>query len=109
MISEDKLYQQVGILVRLARENRGLSQLDLAQRIGLQRTSVTNIEAGKQKIQLHTLFNVAHALGISPESLLPLDDIVDTEMIDKQLQEQNIDSEEQMWIKRVLSSDDHGT
>ncbi len=105
MISESELYEQVGILVRIAREKVGLNQQDLAKLIGLQRTSITNIEAGKQKFQLHTLFNIANALNIPVKSLLPLDDIVDTEDISRQIQDKSLAPEEQEWIKRIISSE----
>jgi len=39
--------------------------------IGLSRTSVTNIEQGRQPIQLHTLYKVAETLGVEPTTLLP--------------------------------------
>jgi transcriptional regulator with XRE-family HTH domain len=39
--------------------------------VGLKRTSVTNIERGKQHIALHQLFLLASAVGAAPEDLLP--------------------------------------
>jgi transcriptional regulator with XRE-family HTH domain len=64
------LYAQVGKNVRRVREKRGLTQGALASLVGLTRTSVTNIERGKQKLLLHTLVDLAHVLDVSPAELL---------------------------------------
>jgi transcriptional regulator with XRE-family HTH domain len=64
-------YAEVGRRVRLARERAGLTQDALAGRVSLSRTSVTNIEKGRQKVLLHTLCNLADALGVTPEVLMP--------------------------------------
>jgi transcriptional regulator with XRE-family HTH domain len=39
--------------------------------VALSRTSVTNIEKGRQKMMLHTLWQFASALGVDPTVLLP--------------------------------------
>jgi transcriptional regulator with XRE-family HTH domain len=39
--------------------------------LGLSRTSITNIERGRQPIQLHTLYKIAEVLGVEPTALLP--------------------------------------
>lgn len=55
---------EVGRLVRQARKARGLRQSDLADRIGLTRTSVVNLEAGRQEFRLTTMVMIMKALGI---------------------------------------------
>jgi transcriptional regulator with XRE-family HTH domain len=64
-------YTAVGRLVREARDKAGLTQEALASRVGLTRTSVTNIEKGRQKLLLHTFCDLAGALGVLPDALLP--------------------------------------
>lgn len=71
MNNRDEFYAEVGRLVRVAREAAGITQDALADKVELSRTSVTNIEKGRQKIALHTLFLVAAAVGVEPASLLP--------------------------------------
>jgi transcriptional regulator with XRE-family HTH domain len=66
-------YAEVGRRVRLARERAGLTQDALASRVALSRTSVTNIEQGRQKMLLHTLCGFAAAMNIEPSALLPDD------------------------------------
>lgn len=67
----DRFYRAFGNLVRLNREHRELTQEKLGQIIGLSRTSITNIEKGRQHIALHQLFAIADALQINPAAMLP--------------------------------------
>jgi transcriptional regulator with XRE-family HTH domain len=48
-----------------------VSQADLAAAVGLTRTSISNIEKGRQKMLVHTFLDIARALGIEPLELLP--------------------------------------
>lgn len=48
-----------------------MTQEGLASLVSLTRTSVTNIEKGRQKILLHTIVDIAKALRVSPADLLP--------------------------------------
>ncbi len=70
-MTDDALYREVGIRLRQLRESVGMTQADLATRVGLERTSVTNIEAGKQKTPLHIIYRVASTLGVDLSRLLP--------------------------------------
>src|SRR5574337_545304 len=67
----DPLYSAFGRLVRKHRERLGLTQDQLSQRVGLSRTSITNIERGRQKVLLHQVFMLAESLEANPEALLP--------------------------------------
>lgn len=64
-------YAEIGRRVRLARERIGLTQDSLAAQIMLSRTSVTNIEKGRQKVLAHTICRLAGALNVLPAELLP--------------------------------------
>lgn len=64
------VYESLGGAVRRRRDAMGMTQAALAGRIGLGRTSVTNIENGSQKIMLHQLLDLARALHTAPEDLL---------------------------------------
>jgi len=101
---KDQLYQAVGRLVRAGRRRAKLTQDDLAQRVGLTRTSLTNIERGKQKIQVHTLYAIAEVLGFPPAALLPPQAWMYTpEAIEERLPESLL-PEEREWVKRVLAT-----
>ena len=71
----DPLYEAFGRLVRKHRENgkkeNRLTQDRLGALVGLSRTSITNIEKGRQHVSLHQLYRIADALGVTPDVLLP--------------------------------------
>jgi len=76
MIDEQRLYLAVGGRLRALREQRPgsrgrLTQAELAKQVGLERTSITNIEKGAQKVPLHVLFRIGEALGVAVVDLLP--------------------------------------
>lgn len=70
----EKLYELVGQKVDQQRREAGLSQTQLAQRCGFARGSIANIESGKQRPTLHTLWALADALSVDMRSLLPSPD-----------------------------------
>ena len=56
--------------VRLLRLQRGWSQPELADRVGLSVTAIQSLEAGKKSPTLRTLDAIAHALAVEPWTLL---------------------------------------
>ena len=70
-IDQTTLYRHVGAAIRRYREARGMTQAQLASAVGLLRTSVVNLEAGRQRAPLHTLFPICAVLGIEAADLLP--------------------------------------
>jgi len=54
-----------GIAIRDAREEAGLSQTELAARIGIAQSALSRIEAGRANLTLGTLQRVTRALGVS--------------------------------------------
>ncbi|MHA3771631.1 helix-turn-helix domain-containing protein [Verrucomicrobiota bacterium sgz303538] len=69
-ISSQEVYRVVGARIRGERIKQKLTQEELASLVKLKRTSITNIEKGRQKLLLHTLVEIAAALGVSPLELL---------------------------------------
>ncbi|MGO8990132.1 MAG: helix-turn-helix domain-containing protein [bacterium] len=64
-------YQQLGENIRNRRKYRKLSQERLADLVGLTRTSMTNIEKGRQRPPLHTLCEIIEHLRADIGDLLP--------------------------------------
>jgi transcriptional regulator with XRE-family HTH domain len=69
--SQRALYREVGSKIREARERLGLTQQGLATEVSLSRTSITNIEQGRQTILVHQLVAFARALNLEAVALLP--------------------------------------
>jgi transcriptional regulator with XRE-family HTH domain len=67
----DLFYVGVGKNIRDTRLAAGVSQTALAQQIGFNRSSIANLEAGRQRIALHLFFLIAEALDTQPSNLLP--------------------------------------
>ena len=67
----EALYKEFGAALRKARKDAGLTQEEVGRRVNLSRTSITNIERGKQHVALHQVFLLASAVGCQPEALLP--------------------------------------
>lgn len=67
----DIFYQQLGENIQKCRKGLKLSQAELANIVGLTRTSLTNIEKGRQHPPLHTLCEIVKHLNISVLDVLP--------------------------------------
>lgn len=70
-IDETNLYRQIGARIKQRRTEIDMTQDELAEAIGLLRTSVANIESGRQRAPVHVLYNVSAALRTQIEAILP--------------------------------------
>jgi DNA-binding XRE family transcriptional regulator len=76
MIDERRLFKEVGQKIRQLREAQTggrarLTQAELAEMVGLERTSITNIEKGNQKVPLHVLYRICEALRAPISDVMP--------------------------------------
>ena len=62
--------ERVGRTIRMLRKSAGMTQADVAREIGLSRTSVVNIEAGRQRPTIDTLDAIGVALRVTTGSLV---------------------------------------
>jgi len=67
----DRFYAKVGARVREARQGARMTQAELASRLQVTRSSVANLEAGRQRIPLHLFALISDALDTEPGKLLP--------------------------------------
>lgn len=67
----DKVNIEIGDLIRKRRTELGLSQQDFAERVGISRASVANIERGKQSVSVQQLFEFSNGLNATPTDILP--------------------------------------
>lgn len=61
----------IGKKIRLQRKKRDMDTKILARKIGLSQGSVSNIEKGRQSVTAERLWQIALALGCTPNDLLP--------------------------------------
>lgn len=65
------MYDLLGQNVKRYRLEKGLTQEQVANKIDLTRTSIVNIEQGRQHPPIHILLDLAKALGILISDLIP--------------------------------------
>lgn len=65
----------VGMKLRLLRKAKGMSQLELATKAGLQDTYVGGVERGTRNISLETLEKIVIALEVEPAEVFYFGDI----------------------------------
>jgi len=75
-------YTAVGRRVADIRKGR-MTQEALAGKLNLTRTSVINIEKGRQQVLLHTLVNIARVLQVLPTDLIPGEENIEVLLRDK--------------------------
>lgn len=63
-------HQQLGLKVKALREMLGWSQQELADRIKQERSSVANMETGRQRFLLQTVEQLAMAFSTTPKNLM---------------------------------------
>jgi transcriptional regulator with XRE-family HTH domain len=67
----DPFYIRLGAQIRDRRRTRHLTQESLAAHMGLTRTSIVNIEKGRQHLAVHQLVRISDLLGCAPSDLIP--------------------------------------
>lgn len=68
--SNSQYYIELGARIKKFREAKGVTQSRLSETIGVNRTSVANIEAGRQRLFAHSIVSIASVLGVTPAELL---------------------------------------
>jgi transcriptional regulator with XRE-family HTH domain len=68
--ADTALLRRLGLRVKVLRTHRQLSQEELAQAAGLDRTYVSRVERGAHNVTVLTLIRVAEALDVAAGELL---------------------------------------
>ncbi len=73
-ISNDEKYKRLGLNIALYRKMRGLTQLELAEKLNISRTHMGNIEAPNiiKPISLELAFDIADVLEIPISKLFEM-------------------------------------
>lgn len=66
----ETVYRALGVRVQMIREAIGMTQEELAKRVGYTRTSLVNFESGRQRLPLHQVEAIAKALSSTPKHLM---------------------------------------
>ena len=66
--------QELGKRIKELRENAGLTQQQLAERVWVSKAAISNYELFERNPSLETLVNIAHVFHVSTDYLLGIDD-----------------------------------
>lgn len=70
---DEEIYVAFGQQVAARRKSLGKSQKSVAEKVGLSRASIANIESGRQGVLLHQVFALADALDMqNVAEILPI-------------------------------------
>lgn len=70
MLSFDyEKYKRLGLNIAYYRKEKGLSQIELAEKIDISRTHMSRIETADCAVSLDVAFDICDALGIRPSQL----------------------------------------
>lgn len=105
------IYKEFGERLRAIREDKGLSQTELAQVANMAQTTYSGYERGYRKIKLSVVRQLAEALGVSPDFLLTGAEpgqtqaqelnSLEADLVDKY---RKLDSDEQELIASILDN-----
>jgi len=70
-VDEKQLYSRISARLKERREENKWTQQRLADETGVLRTTIANIESGRQQIPLHLLYGICAALGLKVTEVLP--------------------------------------
>lgn len=66
-MEKEKWRKKIGEKVRQRRESLGMTQVELSERSGLNRTNISKIEGGRYNVSVDLLGRIAEALGCGIE------------------------------------------
>ncbi len=100
MMTKEDLYKTIGRNIREIRKKGNIKQEHLSERIGLARSSITQIENGTQAVTVYHLYLIARELNTEVHKLLPLQERMDN--IFDELSNNRIDNRNKGTLIRLL-------
>ena len=83
---QQRMLQEVGSQIRLARLRRNITSQEMAQRTSLGRNTIVKIESGDESVAMGSYFRVLIALGLDLDILaLAKDDVLGRKLQDAKL------------------------
>ena len=64
-----KIFEQMGENIKLARKRRNLTTIQVAERAGIDRSTLYHIEKGNPSVSVGAYFNVLRVLGLQDDFL----------------------------------------
>ena len=67
-------FRLLGLNIAYYRKQRGMSQLQLAERVNISRTHMSRIETADCAVSLDVIFDICSALGVPPSRMFDFRD-----------------------------------
>jgi len=64
MRTKTTTHESLGLILRSVRKNKGLTQTEAGKSVGLDQTTLSNIERGASNVRIDTLFRLLAALDM---------------------------------------------
>lgn len=104
-MSDMELYRRLGQAVAKRRRELGLTQSDIAEKLGLSRASLANLENGRQRIMVHQLFALVNALKLkSILDLMPKTWVPPEPLSEIKVSDPSLSTQQQSAVKSVVAS-----
>jgi transcriptional regulator with XRE-family HTH domain len=104
--SQSAYYKDLGEKLKRARDAVHLTQARAAEAIGLNRTSITNIEKGRQPVQVHLLAEFANLYQTDIENLIVESAPAVKEEATKSILDE-LPPSKRKWAERILATINH--
>lgn len=72
-MNEQQLFIRIGSNIREMREERGMTQQDLAARCNMEKSNISRIEAGRTNLTARSAWKISKALGVKLGTLFEVD------------------------------------
>ena len=72
-MNEQQLFIRIGSNIREMREERGMTQQDLAARCNMEKSNISRIEAGRTNLTARSALKISQALGVKLGALFEVD------------------------------------
>lgn len=101
-IPQGPFYELFGLKLAEARQRANITQEALSKAVGLSRTSIVNIEKGRQPVLLHVVAKIAATLGIAPALLIPDASVITAAELPPDLGK--VSERNRPWVERIFNS-----
>src|SRR5262249_37436506 len=101
--SQGIFYENLGKKIRSARVAARITQHELAGAVNLTRTSITNIERGRQPVMAHVLARIASVLNVTVEDLVPVPEVA-TPRGRVRSKLRRLEEPKREWVERIISA-----
>ena len=73
MLNENQIYILIGDNIKCIREEKAISQQELAFKCGFEKSNMSRIESGRTNLTIKNLWKISNALGVKMKDIVDID------------------------------------